>query len=77
MTKNRTPTPVYLDPGMHSGLEVKGLIELLVRCIFICDLLTLCIVFMSRTNNIRGTGNIPWIHDQLSRQGINNIPKLK
>ena len=23
--KNRTPTPVYLDPGMHSGLEVKGL----------------------------------------------------
>ena len=25
MTKNRTPTQVYLDPGMHSGLEVKGL----------------------------------------------------
>ena len=25
MTKNRAPTPVYLDPGMHSGLEVKGL----------------------------------------------------
>ena len=25
MTKNRTPTPVYLDPSMHSGLEVKGL----------------------------------------------------
>ena len=25
MTKNRTPTPVYLDSGMHSGLEVKGL----------------------------------------------------
>ena len=25
MTKNRTPTPVYLDPGMHHGLEVKGL----------------------------------------------------
>ena len=25
MTKNRTPTPVYLDPGMHSCLEVKGL----------------------------------------------------
>ena len=25
MTKNITPTPVYLDPGMHSGLEVKGL----------------------------------------------------
>ena len=23
--KNRTPTPVYLDPGMHPGLEVKGL----------------------------------------------------
>ena len=20
-----TPTPVYLDPGMHPGLEVKGL----------------------------------------------------
>ena len=27
MTKNRAPTPVYLDPGMHSGLEVKGLIN--------------------------------------------------
>ena len=27
MTKNRTPTPVYLDPGMHSGLEVKGLMD--------------------------------------------------
>ena len=25
MTKNRAPTPVYLDPGMHLGLEVKGL----------------------------------------------------
>ena len=25
MTKNRTSTPVYLDPGMHPGLEVKGL----------------------------------------------------
>ena len=25
MTKNITPTPVYLDPGMHPGLEVKGL----------------------------------------------------
>ena len=25
MTKNRTPTPVCLDPGMHPGLEVKGL----------------------------------------------------
>ena len=25
MTKNRTPTTVYLDPGMHLGLEVKGL----------------------------------------------------
>ena len=25
MTKNRTPKPVYLDPGMHPGLEVKGL----------------------------------------------------
>ena len=29
MTKNRTPTPVYLDPGMHAGLEVKGLIVIL------------------------------------------------
>ena len=25
MTKNRIRTPVYLDPGMHPGLEVKGL----------------------------------------------------
>ena len=31
MTKNRTPTPVYLDPGMHPGLEVKGLM-----CFDIC-----------------------------------------
>ena len=23
--ENRTPTPVYLDPDMHPGLEVKGL----------------------------------------------------
>ena len=29
MTKNRTPTPVYLDPGMHPGLEVKGLNDIL------------------------------------------------
>ena len=28
LTKNRTPTPVYLDPGMHSGLDVKGLSEI-------------------------------------------------
>ena len=28
MTKNRTRTPVYLDPGMHPGLEVKGLINI-------------------------------------------------
>ena len=38
MTKNRTPTPVYLDPGMHPGLEVKGLITtigFLIR--FICQ----------------------------------------
>ena len=27
MTKNRTRTPVYMDPGMHPGLEVKGLIR--------------------------------------------------
>ena len=25
MTKNRTPTLVYLDSGMHPGMEVKGL----------------------------------------------------
>ena len=34
MTKNRTPTPVYLDPGMHSGLEVKGLRDPLPRLRF-------------------------------------------
>ena len=28
MTKNRTPTPVYVDPGMHPGPEVKGLINM-------------------------------------------------
>ena len=27
MTKNRAPTPVYLDPGMHPGLGVKGLMH--------------------------------------------------
>ena len=31
MTINRTPTPVYLDPGMHSGLEVKGLNEIVQK----------------------------------------------
>ena len=31
MTKNRTPTLVYLDPGMHPGLEVKGLICFICR----------------------------------------------
>ena len=30
MTKNRTRTPVYLDPGMHPGLEVKGLKTLIL-----------------------------------------------
>ena len=34
MTKNRTPTPVYLDPGMHSGLEVKGLRQTAVAAYF-------------------------------------------
>ena len=29
--ENRTRTPVYLDPGMHPGLEVKGLIFLQQR----------------------------------------------
>ena len=32
MTKNRTPTPVYLDPGMHPGLEVKGLTTNILYC---------------------------------------------
>ena len=31
MTKNRTPTPVYLDPGMHPGLEVKGLMQVRLK----------------------------------------------
>ena len=31
MTKNRTPTSVYLDPGMHSGLEVKGLTRDIIK----------------------------------------------
>ena len=31
MTKNRTPTPVYLDPGMRPGLEVKGLMQVRVK----------------------------------------------
>ena len=33
MTKNRTATPVYLDPGMHPGLEVKGLIKMSMCCL--------------------------------------------
>ena len=28
MTKNRARTPVNLDPGMHPGLEVKGLMRI-------------------------------------------------
>ena len=38
MTKNRTP--VYLDPGMHPGLEVKGLkIQIqLLHCPWQCSL---------------------------------------
>ena len=35
MTKNTTPTPVYLDPGMHPGLEVKGLRFYLLFYIFV------------------------------------------
>ena len=34
MTKNGTPTRVYLDPGMHPGLEVKGLNKNYVSSIF-------------------------------------------
>ena len=30
-------TPVYLDPGMHSGLEVKGLIKILTFFIKVTD----------------------------------------
>ena len=33
MTKNRTPTPVYLDPGIYPGLEVKGLMYSTYTCI--------------------------------------------
>ena len=32
MTKNTTRTPVYLDPGMHPGLEVKGLTDNGANC---------------------------------------------
>ena len=38
MTKNRTRTPVYLDPGMHPGLEVKGLKLPLAVKYFIVDI---------------------------------------
>ena len=51
MTKNRTPTPVYLDPGMHPGLEVKGLIDdtidpLTTKCLLnqTCDTLAIRIL---------------------------------
>ena len=37
MTKNRTPTPVYLDPGMHPGLEVKGLMTSKHETQFFCN----------------------------------------
>ena len=36
MTKNRIPTPVYLDPGMHPGLEVKGLIKTVIPVLLKC-----------------------------------------
>ena len=39
MTKNRTLTPVYLDSGMHPGLEVKGLTTLAVALIQIVHIL--------------------------------------
>ena len=45
MTKNRTPTPVYLDPGMHPGLEVKGLSDLTAICLHIN-------VYYCKINNI-------------------------
>ena len=35
MTKNRAPKPVYLDPGMHPGLEVKGLRVMFAECYLI------------------------------------------
>ena len=44
MTKNRTPTPVYLDPGMHPGLEVNGLNIKYVRMQFAC-----CLTFLIDT----------------------------
>ena len=43
MTKNRTPTLVYLDPGMHPGLEVKGLMDIRLQPnqnILICGVFT-------------------------------------
>ena len=42
MTKNRTRTPVYLDPGMHSGLEVKGLSILLLSFFTVDTFITRC-----------------------------------
>ena len=44
MTKNRTPTPVYLDPGMHPGLEVKGL----KRCYWELNVICKCLVSIPR-----------------------------
>ena len=49
MTKNRTPTPVYLDPGMHPGLEVKGLITKQYEALKGWGV---CILIYSHYNNI-------------------------
>ena len=56
MTKNRTPTPVYLDPGMHSGLEVKGL-KRIVCCVIGYDYEL--IIISSRT--VWGTSWRTWM----------------
>ena len=44
MTKNRTPTPVYLDPGMHPGLEVKELSVGLRHLVTVSEALRLSIL---------------------------------
>ena len=62
MAKNRAPTPVYLDPGMHPGLEVKGLMsdDVLKKIVFL--------KFMTVQYNRKVWRPLVYIKMQINRQ---------
>ena len=62
MTKNRTPTPVYLDPGMHPGLEVKGLMAdyRFSRCLYSLTATGGYNTSFILTNRAADLGNTSW-----------------